>query len=271
VSTVIEARGVSKRFLLRHNASAELKVRFLGFLHRDQRETVEEFWALKNISLTVGRGEALGLVGRNGSGKSTFLKLIAAIHRPTGGRLLVARGARIASMIELGIGFHPELTGRENLFLNAAIHGLSRRQIEGIYDAIVDYSGLAHFIDVPIKNYSSGMNMRLGFSIAAHLDPDILLLDEIFAVGDATFQRRCIQTIRDFLARGKTIIFVSHLAGAVRSICHRVCVLEQGELMFNGDVEEGLGFYDRLVGQQSDAGPLHPGDATIFSSESEIL
>lgn len=252
--TVIEARSVSKRFLLRHNASVELKVRFLGFLHPDKRESVEEFWALKNICLTVGRGEAIGLVGRNGSGKSTFLKLVAAIHRPSSGRLLVARQARIASMIELGVGFHPELTGRENLFLNAAIHGLTRREIEGIYDATVEYSGLAHFIDVPIKTYSSGMHMRLGFAIAANLDPDILLLDEIFAVGDANFQQRCIETVKDFLARGKTIIFVSHTTASVRAICRRVCVLEQGEIAFDGDVDNGLAFYDQLLAQKSASG-----------------
>jgi ABC-2 type transport system ATP-binding protein len=253
-STVIEARSVAKRFWLRHNASSELKVRFLGLLHREKRESVEAFWALKNISLTIGHGEAVGLVGRNGSGKSTLLKLIAAIHRPTSGQMMVARHARIASMIELGIGFHPELTGRENLFLNAAIHGLTRRQIEAIYDGIVEYSGLAHFIDVPIKNYSSGMNMRLGFAIAAKLEPDILLLDEIFAVGDANFQQRCTETVKEFLASGKTIIFVSHTPAAIRSVCRRVCVLEQGDLVFNGDVEEGLAFYDELLAQQSASG-----------------
>jgi ABC-type polysaccharide/polyol phosphate transport system ATPase subunit len=247
---VIEAQGVSKKFLLRHNASVELKVRLLGLIHRDKRQTVEEFWALKNVSFTVGRGEALGLVGRNGSGKSTLLKLIASIHRPSAGRLLVARNARIASMIELGVGFHPELTGRENVFVNGAIHGLSRSQIEAVYDRIVDFSGLAHFIDVPIKNYSSGMHMRLGFSIAANLDPDILLLDEIFAVGDASFQQRCIETVQQFLARGKTIIFVSHAPEAVRAICRRVCVLERGELAFDGTVDDGLDFYQQLVAQQ---------------------
>jgi ABC-type polysaccharide/polyol phosphate transport system ATPase subunit len=254
VTTVIDAQSISKRFLLRHNASVELKVRFLGFLHPDKRQSVEDFWALKNVSMKIGRGEAVGLVGRNGSGKSTFLKMVAAIYRPTSGRLLVARNSRISSMIELGIGFHPELTGRENLFLNAAIHGLSRRQIEGIYDAVVEYSGLAHFIDVPIKNYSSGMNMRLGFAIAANLDPDILLLDEIFAVGDANFQQRCTETVKDFLDRGKTIIFVSHAPSSVRSICHRVCVLEQGELTFDGGVEDGLAFYDELLAQRNAAG-----------------
>jgi ABC-type polysaccharide/polyol phosphate transport system ATPase subunit len=244
---VIDAQAVSKQFLLRHNASVELKVRFLGLLHRHHRQSVEEFWALKNVSLQIGHGEGVGLIGRNGSGKSTFLKLIAAIHRPTSGRLLVARGARVSSMIELGVGFHPELTGRENVFLNAAIHGLTALETEAIYDGIVSYSGLAHFIDVPIKNYSSGMYMRLGFAIAANLDPDILLLDEIFAVGDADFQQRCVGTLKGFMDRGRTIVFVSHAAAAVRTICRRSCVLDAGELVFDGDVGKGLAFYDRLL------------------------
>jgi len=244
---VVDAQSVSKRFLLRHNASVELKVRFLGLLHRDRRQSVEEFWALRDVSLRIDHGEAVGLVGRNGSGKSTFLKLVAAIHRPTSGRMLVARGARISSMIELGVGFHPELTGRENVVLNASIHGLTRAEIDGIYDAVVEYSGLEHFIDVPIKNYSSGMHMRLGFAIAANLDPDILLLDEIFAVGDADFQQRCMATVKRFMDEGKTIIFVSHAPSSIRSICRRVCVLEEGALAFDGDVEEGLAFYDNLL------------------------
>ena len=246
-TTVIEAQNVSKRFLLRHNASAELKVRALSVLHRRHRETIEEFWALNGVSLRINRGEAVGLLGRNGSGKSTFLKLIAGVHRPTSGRLLVARDARISSMIELGVGFHPELTGRENVFLSASIHGLTRVQIERIYEAVVEYSGLAHFIDVPIKNYSSGMYMRLGFAIAANLDPDILLLDEIFAVGDADFQQRCVGTLAAFMDAGKTIVFVSHSADAIRSICRRLCILNQGQLAFDGEIDEGLAFYDQLL------------------------
>ena len=243
---VIQADLVSKRFLLRHNASGELKVRALRLLHRAHRASVEEFWALKGVTFQVERGDSIGLVGRNGSGKSTLLKLIAAIHRPTSGRLLVARHARITSMIELGVGFHPELTGRENVFLSCAIHGLSGAEIEAIYGSIVEYSGLQHFIDVPIKNYSSGMHMRLGFAIAANLDPDILLLDEIFAVGDADFQYRCRATIKRFLEDGKTLLFVSHSPAAIRAICRRVCVLDQGELMFDGDLDGGMAFYDRL-------------------------
>jgi ABC-2 type transport system ATP-binding protein len=247
---VIEAQGVSKRFLLRHNASVELKVRFLALLHPGKRQSIEEFWALKQVSLSIERGDAIGLVGRNGSGKSTFLKVIAGIHRPTTGRLLVASGARICSMIELGVGFHHELSGRENVFLSASIHGLSRTEIDRIYEPVVEYSGLGHFIDVPIKNYSSGMHMRLGFAIAANLDPDILLLDEIFAVGDADFQQRCIATVNAFIAQGKTIIFVSHSPAAIRSICKRVCVLEQGEMVFEGDVDAGLRFYEQLPALQ---------------------
>jgi ABC-type polysaccharide/polyol phosphate transport system ATPase subunit len=262
---VIEAQSVSKQFLLRHNASVELKVRFLSLLHPERRQSIEEFWALRDVSFRVDHGEAIGLVGRNGSGKSTLLKLIAGIYRPTTGRLLVARGARISSMIELGVGFHPELTGRENVFLSASIHGLSRSEIEGIFDAIVEYSGLEHFIDVPIKNYSSGMHMRLGFAIAAHLNPDILLLDEIFAVGDANFQERCNQTFQRFMAEGKTIILVSHAVSSIQSICSRVCVLEQGKLAFDGGVEAGLDFYHRLLTGQ----PPH-GDPAPLANENEV-
>jgi ABC-2 type transport system ATP-binding protein/lipopolysaccharide transport system ATP-binding protein len=253
-TTVIDVQSVSKQFLLRHNASVELKVRFLGLLHPEKRQTIEEFWAVRNVSFSIERGEAVGLVGRNGSGKSTLLKLIAGIYRPTAGRLLIARNSRISSMIELGVGFHPELTGRENVFLSAAIHGLPAADIERMYDSVVAYSGLEHFIDVPLKNYSSGMHMRLGFAIAANLDPDILLLDEIFAVGDADFQQRCIATVQRFLEEGKTIIFVSHAPSAVRAICRRVCVLEQGELLFDGDVDAGLEVYERVVAQLSTRG-----------------
>jgi ABC-2 type transport system ATP-binding protein len=160
--------------------------------------------------------------------------------------LLVSRDARFGTMIELGVGFHGELSGRENVFLNTSIHGLSRAETEAIYPAIVAYSGLGHFMDVPIKTYSSGMHMRIGFAIAANLNPDVLLLDEIFAVGDADFQQQCLQTVNDFRRRNKTILFVSHSPEAVRAICRRVLVLEHGRLVFDGPVEEGLDFYARL-------------------------
>jgi ABC-type polysaccharide/polyol phosphate transport system ATPase subunit/SAM-dependent methyltransferase len=203
--------------------------------------------------LGIARGEAVGLVGRNGSGKSTFLKLVAAIHRPTSGHLLVPRRARIGSMIELGIGFHPELTGEENVYINTAIHGLSRDEARGIYEAVVDYSGLRHFMDVPLKSYSSGMHMRLGFAIAAQLEPDILLLDEIFAVGDEDFQKQCMRTLQRFLSDGRTILFVSHSAAAVQAICSRVSVLDHGRLMYDGDVDTGLTHYRRLIAASPEA------------------
>jgi ABC-type polysaccharide/polyol phosphate transport system ATPase subunit len=243
----IVAEQLSKRFFLRHNRAGELKVRFLGLFDRSRRETREEFWALRDVSATITQGEAVGVVGRNGSGKSTFLKLVAGLHRPTSGRLLMARQARVGTMIELGVGFHGELTGQENVLLNTSIHGLSRAQAEAVYPAVVEYSGLAHFMDVPIKNYSSGMHMRLGFAIAAHLDPDILLLDEVFAVGDAEFQAQCMRTINEFRAQGKTILFVSHSAPAVAAICERVLVLEHGRLLFDGAASEGLKTYQRLL------------------------
>ena len=247
MDNAIVAEHLSKRFFLHHNRAGELKVRFLGLFHRSKREVVEEFWALQNISVTIKKGEAVGVVGRNGSGKSTFLKLVAGLHRPTMGHLRVARDARIGTMIELGVGFHGELTGRENVFLSTSIHGLSRSETEAIYPKIVEYAGLERFMDVPIKSYSSGMHMRIGFAIAANLKPDILLLDEIFAVGDADFQQQCVRTVTDFKARGTTILFVSHSPQAVRSICDRVLVLDRGHLEFDGPIDEGLSHYSRLA------------------------
>lgn len=241
----IIAEDLSKRFFLHRNRAGELKVRFLGLFDKSKREQVEEFWALTGLTATIRHGEAVGIVGHNGSGKSTLLKLIAGLHRPTSGRLLISRGARIGTMIELGVGFHGELSGRENIYLNTSIHGMTRAETDAIYPAIVAYSGLGHFMDVPIKNYSSGMHMRIAFAIAAHMDPDILLLDEIFAVGDANFQQQCIRTVANFRARGKTILFVSHSAESVRAICDRVLVLDRGHLVFDGDVEQGLAFYAR--------------------------
>jgi ABC-type polysaccharide/polyol phosphate transport system ATPase subunit len=244
---VIEARYVSKRFYLHRQAGSELKVRFLNLVHPSRRQAAEEFWALRDVSLDIRRGEAVGLVGRNGSGKSTLLKTIAGIHRPTSGNLRVPRSARIGTIIELGVGFHGELSGRENVFLNAAIHGLSRVQTEAIYGSVVEYSGLRHFMDVPLKSYSSGMTMRLGFAVAALLEPDILLLDEVFAVGDEDFQRQCLETMRQFRERGTTVVFVSHSPAAVRAICQRVCVLERGRLVFDGGVDEGIEHYHALM------------------------
>lgn len=244
---VLAAQEVSKHFHLRHNRNMALKTRFLALFHPAERETVEEFWALRDVSLTVRRGESIGIIGRNGSGKSTFLKLVAGLQRPTTGHLFVRRDTRIGTMIELGIGFHPELTGRENFRMSTSIYGFSRREIDAFYPKVVAYSGLEHFMDVPIKNYSSGMRMRLGFAIAVHLEADLLLLDEIFAVGDAEFQKQCAATLHGLIRQGKTILFVSHSPDLIRQICGRVAVLDHGRLLFDGDVEGGLGHYQALT------------------------
>ena len=246
MALVIESRELSKRFLLRHNPAGELKVRMLALFHQSRRQRIEEFWALRSISLKIDEGEAMAMIGRNGSGKSTFLKIVAGIHTATSGDLLVAEGTRIGSMIELGTGFHPELTGQENVMLNTSIHGLSQADALGLYDAVVAYSGLEHFMDVPLKNYSSGMHMRLGFAIAANLDPDVLLLDEIFAVGDDDFQKQCMGTLKAFQAQGKTILFVSHSSAAVQAICHRACLIDRGHLLYDGPVDAALTEYRRL-------------------------
>jgi ABC-2 type transport system ATP-binding protein len=246
---VIIADGISKRFQIHHNRASSLKARVLSAVVSRFRSRVEDFWALRDIDLRIDRGESVALVGRNGSGKSTLLKVIAGIHRPTSGRVLVRRGVKIGTMIELGVGFHPELSGRENVFLNASIYGLTRSQVERIYDAVVDYSEIGNFIDEPVKNYSSGMMMRLAFSVAAHLDPQVLLLDEIFAVGDQAFQEKCRRTMRRFVDEGRTVVFVSHSPKSVAEMCTRACVLRDGRKIYDGDVEEGLALYHDVAFQ----------------------
>ena len=245
---IVIAEQASKTFQLSHTRTDAVKDRVLGVFGR--RPAVETFTALERVSFTVHEGESVALVGRNGSGKSTLLKLIAGIHHATGGRLLVRRGLRIATMIELGVGFHPDLTGEENVRLNAAIHGLAGGEIDAIYPEVVKYSELEHFMDAPIKTYSSGMVMRLGFAIGVQLDPDVFLLDEIFAVGDEAFQRKCLASMRAFQDRGRTMFFVSHSAEAVREMCRRSLVLDHGRLQFDGDVAAGLRHYRRLIGEE---------------------
>jgi ABC-type polysaccharide/polyol phosphate transport system ATPase subunit len=253
VDLVLQARELSKRFYLRHNRIGSVKEHVLGWFHRDKREVLEEFWALRGVNLEIRRGEAVGLIGSNGSGKSTLLKLIAGIHKPTTGTVRVAKGARVGTMIELGVGFHPELTGEENVFLSASVHGMTRSEIEAIYGDIVEYAGLHQFMDTPLKNYSSGMQMRLGFAVSAQMSPDLLLLDEIFAVGDAEFQRRCVATIREFQDGGGTIVFVSHSPDAVRTMCGRACLMERGRLIFDGAVESAFGTYAaRILSAQAE-------------------
>lgn len=263
MSTLIIAERLSKQFVLHHARMLTVKEQALAWLRGRTDSSHETFTALEDLTFSVDSGESVALVGRNGSGKSTLLKLIAGIHPPTSGRLLVRTGTRIASMIELGVGFHPELTGVENVYLSAAIHGLSRDAIEEIYPQVVEYSELARFIDAPIKTYSSGMVMRLGFAISVHLDPDAFLLDEIFAVGDEAFQHKCVASMRGFQERGKTMFFVSHAAQTVREMCRRTLVLDKGRLVFDGDADDGVRHYQRLIGEEpSLESAAEPGDHT---------
>ena len=228
----ISIRGVSKRFRLYHERPTSLKERLLRF----RRTRAEDFWALRDISHEVEEGQTLGLLGPNGSGKTTLLKIIGGILRPTEGQL-VTRG-RIAALLELGAGFHPELTGRENVYLNASILGLSRKETDRYFDDIVSFAELEDFIDNQVKYYSSGMFVRLGFAVAVHVDPQILLVDEVLAVGDEAFQRKCIARVRQFQREGRTIVFVTHAPQLVHQVCDRALMLERGQVKVAGEVAE---------------------------------
>jgi len=206
--------------------------------------SVEDFWALSDINFTVEKGEIMGVIGRNGAGKSTLLKIISQITPPTIGEIKLK--GRVGSLLEVGTGFHPELTGRENIFLNGAILGMRKKEIEDKFDQIVKFSGIEKFLDMPVKRYSSGMYVRLAFSVAAHLEPDILIIDEVLAVGDAEFQRKCIGKMEEVTRKeGRTVLFVSHNMGAIKKLCKRCILLDQGKVVTVGDtesvVEEYLG------------------------------
>lgn len=202
----------------------------------------KEFWALKDVSFDVQPGEVIGIIGRNGAGKSTLLKILTRITEPTSGEAII--NGRVASLLEVGTGFHPELTGRENIFMNGTILGMKRREIESKFDEIVAFSELEKFIDTPVKRYSSGMYVRLAFAVAAHLEPEILLVDEVLAVGDAAFQKKCLGVMGDVAKGGRTILFVSHNMGAISSLCKRVLVLHGGESLFLGEVGKAMEHYN---------------------------
>lgn len=232
--TLVSVHGVSKRFILHKDKS--LKERIVNFGR--SRKHQDDFWALRDINIDVSLGTTVGLVGHNGSGKSTLLKVIGGIIEPTTGT--VGRRGRMAALLELGAGFHQDLTGRENVYLNAAILGLSRKETEKVFDAIVDFSGVEEFIDTQVKFYSSGMYVRLAFAVAVHVDPDLLLVDEVLAVGDEPFQRKCMDKIAEFQREGRTIVLVSHSAEQVGRLCDRVIVLNHGDLIHDGDPVDGL-------------------------------
>ncbi len=243
---VISARGVGKHFLVYHQRATSLKERLL----QTKRVTHEDFWALRDIDLEIGVGQTVGLIGANGSGKSTLLKLLAGILEPTCGKVAVK--GRIASLLELGAGFNGELSGRDNIYLNASILGLSRRETDRSFDDIVAFSGLEKFIDNQIKHYSSGQYVRLGFAIAVHVSPDILLVDEVLAVGDEAFQQKCLAKITEFQQRGCTILFVTHALDLIPKLCTRGVVLDHGRILHDGDPLEAAEKLRGLLGTAAD-------------------
>src|SRR5256886_2295275 len=257
---VITVENLSKSYLLGHNtgvwASHHTLRDVIGREARNftrkaidvfrgrqvvQGDEVEEFWALKNVSFEVKRGEVLGIIGRNGAGKSTLLKILSRITEPTRGRINIK--GRVASLLEVGTGFHYELTGRENIYLNGAILGMTRQEIKRKFDEIVSFAEVEQFLDTPVKRYSSGMYVRLAFAVAAHLEPEILIIDEVLAVGDAAFQRKCLGKMGDVAQEGRTVLFVSHNMAAVEKLCRRGIILHKGEVQFDGSQIDAIGQY----------------------------
>lgn len=249
----LQVTRLSKRYRVGEYSSdtqlREVIMNALARLTRRKRAEDQTIWAVNDVSFEVRQGEVLGIVGRNGAGKSTLLKLLSRITYPTSGTMKV-RG-RVASLLEVGTGFHEELTGRENIFLNGSILGMKKREIERHLEAIIEFSGISRFIDTPIKRYSSGMRLRLGFAVAAHLSPDILLVDEVLAVGDADFQKKCLDAMEGLRTSGRTVLFVSHNMAAVESLCSRCIWIEAGKLRADGDARSVVGDYMRTFAQSS--------------------
>jgi lipopolysaccharide transport system ATP-binding protein len=256
-SPIISVQNLGKKYTIRHERQGDPSYRRLseelvrGLKRSFRRQengdgrstTAEEFWALRDVSFEVAEGEVVGIIGRNGAGKSTLLKILSRITEPTEGRVHLK--SRVASLLEVGTGFHPELTGRENIFLNGSILGMSRAEVRGKFDEIVEFSGVEEFIDTPVKRYSSGMAVRLGFAVAAHLEPEILILDEVLSVGDAEFQRKCLGKMQSVATAGRTVLFVSHNMTAVNALCSRAILLEAGRLTFRGTSESTICRYLR--------------------------
>lgn len=258
---VVRVAEVSKRFTVRKDSSLKERVVTLGRAGRRHRQ---DFWALSDVSLDIRAGDTIGLIGHNGSGKSTLLKVIGGIIQPTSGSVL-QRG-RIAALLELGAGFHPDLTGRENVYLNASVLGLSREETNASFDAILEFSGIGEFVDTQVKFYSSGMYVRLAFAIAVHTDPDILLVDEVLAVGDEQFQQKCIDKIKEFQREGRTIIIVSHALDQIESLCDRVVVMNRGRMAYDGLPSSAVERFRELL-EENGVGEARP---TATSRAAEI-
>jgi lipopolysaccharide transport system ATP-binding protein len=272
----ISLRGVWKKYYRgeRHDSLRDLvpalASRMLGRQKRDELGQ-KEFWALRDISLDVKPGEAVGIIGPNGAGKSTLLKLLTRILRPTRGEIAIT--GRVGALIEVAAGFHPDLTGRENVYLQGAVMGMTRAEISRKFDAIVEFAGVPEFIDTPVKRYSSGMNARLGFAVAAHMDPDVLLIDEVLSVGDVGFQEKCVTRMRELIARGVPLAFVSHNLTAVVDLCTRAILIDHGEVRAEGNPAQVVGEFRR--GRRPETvvagdGPIQITDVRLLQSDGEV-
>jgi ABC-type polysaccharide/polyol phosphate transport system ATPase subunit len=258
---------VSKRYRVRHKLEPAAAGPSLLHKLRNLRTRPDEFWAVRDVSFEVTRGETLGIIGHNGAGKSTILKLLSNVTTPTSGEIMIS--GRLSALIEVGSGFHPELTGRENIYLSGSILGMRRREITAKLERIIDFAGVREFIETPVKHYSSGMYLRLGFSIAAHLEPDILLLDEVLAVGDAAYQVKCLNRITELHRQGRTIVFISHDLGAVERLCGRVILLNRGRIVATGRARDVIAQY-QAVGATYTPSESHAVADAILSREAEI-
>lgn len=250
----IKISNVSKRFLIGNVSSLSLRETLTSVFSK--KESKSEFIALNDINLEIQPGEAIGVIGKNGAGKSTLLKILSKITPPTEGKIEI--NGRIASLLEVGTGFHPELTGRENIYLNGTILGMTRKEINEQIDEIIAFSGVEKFINTPVKRYSSGMYVRLAFAVAAHLNPEILIIDEVLAVGDAEFQKKCLGKMNDVANSGRTVLFVSHNMGAINALCNRCVFLEKGELKYTGDTQEAIRRYLQNPDHQNYSIKNHP-------------
>lgn len=269
---ILEIQGLSKKFRISHETQPYLSLRdaVSGLFHRST-VTREDFWALRNISFTVNPGDSVGIIGRNGAGKSTLLKILSKITPPTLGKV-IGRG-RIASLLEVGTGFHPELTGRENIYLNGSILGMRKREIDRQFDAIVDFAQTEKFLDTALKHYSSGMQLRLAFAVAAFLEPEILIIDEVLAVGDAEFQKKCLGKMEDVSQGGRTILLVSHNMAAVTQLCSRAILLDAGTIASSGPTADVIQHYanSRESGRASTSVMVKAGNSVKPVTKVEIL
>jgi lipopolysaccharide transport system ATP-binding protein len=250
--SIIKVEGLGKKYIISHEKKESytalrdvISRRTKTLLTRSKNiSSVEEFWALKDVSFEIKQGESVGIIGRNGAGKSTLLKVLSRITEPTTGHVEMI--GRVASLLEVGTGFHPELTGKENVYLNGAILGMSRKEIKKKFDDIVEFSGVERFLDTPVKRYSSGMYVRLAFAVAAYLEPEILVVDEVLAVGDAEFQKKCLGKMNEVSRSGRTVLFVSHNMAAVKSLCTKGIVLQNGQIKFQGGAMDAVSVYQSL-------------------------